>query len=586
MLRKWLIVFGLTLALGTWCSLAERTLSASSADEGQQTTQKDNAQDVKGDSKTPPKDALKEKSQDAKSDAQPPAKDKAPETQASSQPAPKEPASEVKGVCTIDHQKVEYTVTTGRMPVKDMTGKAQGKIFYIAYIRKTNLKPANRPLTFSFNGGPGSSSSYVHMGAFGPRRVYIHEDGKSIPTPFRLVENECSLLDVTDLVFIDPVSTGFSRADNDKDAKLFHGLEEDCYSVGEFIRSYVAKNNRQDSPTFIAGESYGTTRSAALSQYLQEHGGVKLQGIMLISTVLDFATIQGGANNTLPNILNLPTYTAAALHHNKLTGDPATLMAESEKFANGPYADALRKGKDLPADELKMIAKTFARLSGLSEEYVLKANLRVNAGTYRSALLSETSENIGRYDSRVKATVGGGKGGKKGGGDPSDALNSPAFTACINNYLADELKCKTDLKYNVSAQVNPWPYPNGKKTVVPRLRSALEKDPTFRVFVACGYSDLATPFSAAKWTMTQFYGPTMQERITLACYEGGHMMYTVRASHHKLREDMVKFIRAGEVANPAAGRERTLRALELPAFGRFPTSSSTSFSVGGSFGID
>jgi carboxypeptidase C (cathepsin A) len=588
MLRKWLIAFGLTLAVGTWCSLAERTLSASSADDGQQTTQKDKAQDVKGDSKTPKKDALKEKPQDAKSDAQPPAKDKAPEAKDSSQPAPKEPASEVMGVCTINDQKIEYTVTTGRMPVKDMTGKAQGKIFYIAYIRKTNLKPANRPLTFSFNGGPGSSSSYVHMGAFGPRRVAIDEDGKSIPTPYRLVENECSLLDATDLVFIDPVSTGYSRADNDKDAKLFHGLEEDCYSVGEFIRSYVAKNNRQQSPTFIAGESYGTTRSAALSHYLQAHGGVKLQGIMLISTVLDFSTIQGGANNNLPNILYLPTYTAAALHHNKLSGDPATLIAESEMFANGPYADALRKGKDLPADEREMIAKTFARLSGLSEEYVLKANLRVNAGTYRSELLRETSENIGRYDSRVKAKfggMGGGKGGGKGGGaDPSNSLTSPAFTACINNYLADELKCKTDLKYNVSAQVQPWPYPSGKKTVVPRLRSALEKDPSFRVFVACGYCDMATPFSAAKWTMSQFYGPTMQERITVSCYEGGHMMYTVRASHHKLREDMVKFIRAGEVAKPAPNRELTLGALGLPDFGRFPTSLSASFSVGGSFG--
>jgi carboxypeptidase C (cathepsin A) len=554
MLRKWLILFGVAVALGTWCSLPEWTLSVSSAGEFQQ----------------------------------PPAKDQSSEAKSDSKPAPKEPTSEVPGVFTIDKQRVEYTVTTGRMPVKDMTGKAQGKIFFIAYNRKTNLKPANRPLTFSFNGGPGSSSSYVHMGAFGPRRVLIDEDGKTIPTPYRLVENECSILDVTDLVFIDPVSTGFSRSDDAKDAKLFHGLEEDTQSVGDFIRSYVAKYKREESPTFIAGESYGTTRAASLSSYLQEHGGVKLQGIMLISTVLDFQTISFGANNDVPNILYLPTYTAAAIHHKKLIGDQATLLAESERFANGPYADALRKGKDLPDQERKLIAKTLARYSGLSEEYVLKVNLRINGNTYRNELLRDSKETIGRYDSRVKATVGGGKGGGKGGGgDPSNSLTSPAFTACVNNYLAEDLNCKTDLKYNISGQVNPWNYgvPRNKATVVPRLRSAMEKDPSFRVFVACGYCDLATPFSAAKWTMAQLYGPTMQDRITIACYEGGHMMYTVRASHLKLREDMVRFIRAGDVAKPGPNRELPPVKSTSLFFGLDPACLNASPAFAGSFEI-
>jgi carboxypeptidase C (cathepsin A) len=536
MLRKWLVLFGVALALGTSYSAPLRTVSASPPDEFQQPAQKDKSAEVKGDS----------------------------------QPAPKEPTSEVMGAFTIDRQRVEYAVTTGRLPVKDMTGKAQGKIFFIAYTRKTDLKPASRPLTFSFNGGPGSSSSYVHMGAFGPRRVLIDDDGKSIPTPYRLVENDCSLLDVTDLVFIDPVSTGFSRSDDAKDAKLFHGLEEDTQSVGEFIRSYVAKYNRQESPTFIAGESYGTTRAASLSSYLQDHGGVKLAGIMLISTVLDFQTISFGANNDLPNVLYLPTYTAAALHHKKLAGDPAVLLAESEKFANGPYAEALRKGKELSDDDRKSIAKTLARFSGLSEEYVLKVNLRINANTYRSELLRDSKENIGRYDSRVSAKAGGGGkgGGKGGGGDPSNAMTSPAFTACVNNYLANELNCKTDLKYNVSGQVNPWNYgmPRNKATVVPRLRSALEKDQSFRVFVACGYCDLATPFSAAKWTMSHFYGPTMQERITISCYEGGHMMYTVRESHKALRQDMVKFITQREIARPVQGSEKLTRSFVSPLF--------------------
>jgi carboxypeptidase C (cathepsin A) len=523
MSRKWFLLSGVAITLATICSMPQRMLSAGAPDQLVQPTQKDLS-------------------------------------------------SEVYGSLVIDKEKVEYKVTTGRLPVMDLTGKAKGNIFYMAYTRKTAAKAGSRPLTFCFNGGPGSSSSYVHMGLFGPRRVLIDEDGKSIPTPYRLVENECSLLDVTDLVFIDPVSTGYSRSDDAKDAKLFHGLEEDTYSVGEFIRSYVAKNERGASPTFIAGESYGTTRAASLSKYLQDKGGVRLLGIMLISTVLDFQTISFGATNELPCVLFLPTYTAAALHHKKVTGDPATLLEQSERFANGPYADALRKGKDLTTDERKAMAKTVAEFTGLSEEYVLSVNLRIKDTSFRSELLRESKKNIGRYDSRVAAQTGGGKGGKGGGGggDPSNSLTSPAFTACMNNYLATELNCKTDLKYTLTAQVNPWPYgvPRNKATVVPRLRSAMEKDKSFRVFVACGYCDLATPFSAAKWTMAQLASPDMQNRITMAYYDGGHMMYTIRASHKKLREDMVKFLRADEVAIPAPDSELLSRGLAAPHFFR------------------
>jgi carboxypeptidase C (cathepsin A) len=491
------------------------------------------------------------------------------------QPAQKEPSSAENGSLVIDKEKIEYKVTTGRLPVMDMTGKAQASIFYMAYTRKTPAKPGSRPLTFCFNGGPGSSSAYVHMGLFGPRRVLIDEDGKSIPTPYRLVENECSLLDVTDLVFIDPVSTGYSRADDAKAAKLFHGLEEDTYSVGEFIRSYVAKFERGASPTFIAGESYGTTRAASLSKYLQGKGGVRLVGIMLISTVLDFQTISFGAANDLPCVLFLPSYTAAALHHKKLTGDPATLLEQSERFANGPYADALRKGKDLSAEERKAIAKTLVEFTGLSEEYVLSVNLRIKDNSFRSELLRDSKQTIGRYDSRVAAKSGGGKGGG-GGNDPSNSLTSPAFTQCMNNYLATELNCKTDLQYNLRGQVNPWSYgmPRNKATVVPRLRAAMEKDKSFRVFVACGYCDLATPFSAAKWTMAQLSSPDMQNRITIAYYDGGHMMYTIRASHKKLREDMVKFINADEVANPGPDLGLLSPELAAPSFLRSPFSQN------------
>ena len=457
-----------------------------------------------------------------------------------------EPTSEVTASATIGRQKIDYKVTTGRLPVMDKTGKANSNMFFIAYTRKTDAKAENRPLTFCFNGGPGSSSSYVHIAAFGPRCVAIDDDGKTIPKPYTLVDNYNSLLDVTDLVFIDPISTGYSRAEKDDEAKLFHGLEEDTQSVGEFIRSYVEKFDRGSSPTFIAGESYGTTRAAALTSYLQGRGGVKLVGIMLISTVLDFSTISFGAGNDLPNVLFLPTYTAAALHHKKLEGDQTKLLAESEKFANGPYAEALKKGKELTEDERASIAKSVAKYSGLSEEYVLKANLRINAGAFRGELLRDSKEVIGRYDSRVKAkTAGGGKGGIS---DPSSALTSAPLTECLKNYLADDLKLKTELKYNMSGKVNPWNFgtARGKATVVPRLRAAMEKDESLRVFVACGYCDLATPYSAAKYTIANLGPKALQDRVTISYYEGGHMMYTVKESHQRLKEDMAKFITARE----------------------------------------
>ncbi len=457
---------------------------------------------------------------------------------------------QVNRSATIRRQKVDYTVTTGRLHVADKTGKAEANMFFIAYTRKTDTKPAARPLTFCFNGGPGSASSYVHLAAFGPRCVSLGDDGTDVSKPPTLVDNYNSLLDVTDLVFIDPVSTGYSRAEKDDEAKLFHGVDEDTSSVGDFIYDYVEKYDRRMSPTFIAGESYGTLRAAALTKYLQDRGGVRLVGILLISTVLDYATISFGRDNDLSYILFLPAYTATALYHKKIEGDRATLLAESEKFAHGEYAAALKKGKELPEDEKATIAKTLARYSGLSEEYVLKANLRISATAFRGELLRDSKELIGRYDARVKAkSTGGGKGG---GGDPSSALTSAPVADCLKTYFTEDLGIKTDLKYNALVRVN-WNFgpARGKATVVPRLREAMDKDGSLRVFVACGYCDLATPYSVAKYTMANLGGPKeLQERITFGFYEGGHMMYTVRESHQKLKDDMARFITAPERAPP------------------------------------
>ena len=459
-----------------------------------------------------------------------------------------EPFSQVKGSVTIEGKKIEYKATTGRLPVSDLTGKAKAKIFFMAYTKNTDGQLGGRPLTFCFNGGPGSASLWVHLGLFGPRRILIDEEGKSLPLPAKLVDNEFSLLDVTDLIFIDPVSTGFSRADDPKDAKLFHGLEEDTQSVGEFIRAYAAKYECEKSPAYIAGESYGTTRAAALSSYLQAKGGVKLAGIILISSVLNWQTIRFEAGNDMPYPLFLPTYTAAAWHHKKLDreGSLPAILAESEQFANGPYTEALRKGNLLSDEERHAVAKTMAKFTGLSEEFVLKADLRVEAGRFRSELLRDAGEVIGRYDSRVKAKVKGGTKGKGGGGDPSSALLSGPFAESIKYYLAEELKYQPDLRYNPSGKLETWSYgkagTNRYPNIALRLRAAMEKDQKLRVFVASGYSDLATPYSATKYTFAHLGPRTLMDRVTMAHYESGHMMYSHQPSLRMLRNDLKKFM--------------------------------------------
>jgi carboxypeptidase C (cathepsin A) len=475
-------------------------------------------------------------------------------------PAEKEPFSEVDGSVTIAGKKVDYKATTGRLPAKDLTGKAKANIFFTAYTRQTDAQPESRPLTFCFNGGPGTSSVFVHLGLFGPRRVLMNDDGLGAPQPVKVIENEFSMLDLTDLVFIDPVSTGFSRADDPKDAKLFHGLEEDTQSIGDFIKAYVSKHSREASPTYIAGESYGTTRAASLSSYVQRNGGVNLSGITLISAVLNFQASRFEVGNDLPYILFLPTYTASAWHHNKLDralgSDLTTILQEAEQFANGPYTQALHKGNQLSDDERRAMAKQVAKYTGLSEEFVLKSDLRIEAGRFRTELLRETGEVIGRLDSRVKAKV---KGGGKGGGDPSNTLVFGLYTEAMKDYMPNVLNYKTDMKYNISGQVNPWNYgkagTNRFVNVAPRLRAALEKDSKLRVYVANGYCDQATPFAATKYTISHLGPRALTDRITMAYFDAGHMMYAHLPSLRKLRDDMANFVTTVPAAGAAAGRD-------------------------------
>src|SRR5437667_12686081 len=307
-------------------------------------------------------------------------------------PAPEEKIVQTKHSLKIGGQEIKYTATAGTILLKLEDGTPKASIFYVAYNKDDVTDPSHRPLTFSFNGGPGSASVWLHLGLFGPRRVQMGDAGTLLPPPYKLVDNDASLLDISDLVFIDPVSTGYSRAVPGEAPKQFHGIEEDVQSVADFIRIYATRNKRWSSPKFLAGESYGTTRAAGLSGYLQQRYGMYLNGIVLISSILNFETAKFDTGNDLPYILYLPTYTDIAWYHKKLPADlqgggVEKAIEESRKFAVGEYADALVAGDALPAARRTEIEQKLARLSGLSPDYIDRTNLRIEIQRFTKELL-------------------------------------------------------------------------------------------------------------------------------------------------------------------------------------------------------
>lgn len=452
-------------------------------------------------------------------------------------------------VVTLDDKKVQYTATAGTMVVKDEDGKAQASIFYVAYT-KPGADPAKRPVMFCFNGGPGSSSVWLHMGAFGPRRVAMTDDGQPAPPPARLVDNEGSLIDLTDLVFIDPVSTGYSRAAEEKNAKQFHGVQEDLQSVGEFIRLYTTREGRWGSPKYLAGESYGTTRAAALANHLQSRLGMRLNGVVLVSAVLNFGTIRFDEGNDLPFPLYLPGYTATAWYHKKLApdlqGSLTKTLAEAEAFAGGEYQQALHKGLDLSAAEKKAVAAKVARYTGLSEEFVLRSDLRVEGQRFMRELLRDRGRTVGRFDGRYLGRDST-DAGERPEYDPSYAAVQGTYTEGLNAYLRGELKYESDLPYEIlTGRVQPWNYgtaSNRYLNVAPALRTAMTANPDLRILVANGYYDLATPYAATKYTFNHLGADRgLLGRVTMTYYEAGHMMYVHRPSLLKLRKDVSDFM--------------------------------------------
>jgi carboxypeptidase C (cathepsin A) len=474
---------------------------------------------------------------------------------------PRDKISSTTNTVTIGGQEIRYRATAGTIVMKDEEDKPRATVFFIAYTKLggSETNPAARPITFSFNGGPGSSSVWLHLGALGPRRVWLEDDGGLPPPPYRLVDNEYSLLDESDLVFIDPVSTGYSRPAAGEDPKKFHGVQEDLESVGDFIRLYTTRYERWASPKFLIGESYGTTRAAGLSGYLEDRYGIYLNGIGLISSVLDFSTISFNSGNDLPCILYLPSETAAAWYHKKLpadlqSGDLKRALAESEQFALGDYAHALTLGAGLPAADRQRIVQTLARLTGLSADFVDRSDLRINAGQFFKELLRNERLTIGRYDARRTGTDRNsvGEGAEY---DPSYTSVLGPFTATLNDYVRRDLKFDSDLPYEIlTGKVQPWDYSvaeNRYLDVAETLRKAMTHNPYLKVFAASGYYDMATPYLSTRYTFDHIgLPPDLRSNITLGYYEAGHMMYVNRASLAQLKHDLAGFVRSAAFPPP------------------------------------
>ncbi len=453
---------------------------------------------------------------------------------------------------TVAGKVIPYTATTGYMELKDEDGTLKAKMFYTAYTRDDIRDKAARPITYTFNGGPGSSSVWLHMGGLGPKRVVLSDIGEMTAPPFKYVDNEYTWLDETDLVFIDPVSTGFSRAADEKNAKDFHGYNEDIRAVGEFIRLYTTQNLRWGSPKYLAGESYGTTRAAGLSDYLQSRYGMYINGVMLISSIMDFSTARFSRGHQLPYVLFLPTYTATAYYHKKLAPDLQLnlwkTLNEVRDFATNEYSIALMKGDQLPTEDRNRVVAQLVRYTGLSREYIEETNLRIEIGRFTKELTRDAGHSVGRLDSRMKAWEYD-SAGERYEFDPSyDATIYGPYSGAFNDYVRRDLKFESDLPYEIlTGRVRPWNYNNVQNqflNVAETLRGAMHENPHLKVWIANGYYDLATPFFATEYTINQMnLHPSLRKNITMTYYESGHMMYIHMPSLVQFKKDFVTFIR-------------------------------------------
>jgi len=450
---------------------------------------------------------------------------------------------------TIAGQRVKYMAETGMLPILKSDGTTRASVFYIAYTRLGEADADARPVTFCFNGGPGSSSVWLHLGALGPRRVKMNDDGTLPKPPFGLVDNEYSILGASDLVFIDPVATGFSRVAKDEKADDFFGDSADLDSVGEFIRLWTTRHERWLSPKFLCGESYGVFRAAGLADQLRERYGMYLNGLILVSGVLDFGTIWGQTGNDLPFTLYLPAYTAAAQFHKKLPpdlqADLAKALAESRAFAKGEYASALEQGDSLPADERQKIIAELARLTGLSPQVIEDNNLRVDEGVFRKQLLHDEGLILGAYDARITGRDDD-PASPTPDFDPSDAAVHGPFSAAINSYIRSELKFEDDLPYEIIAGVQPWNYGvrNNYANASDKLAATMNQNPYMKILVLGGRCDLVCPIDTMRHALDHMaLAADYRTNITYAEFDAGHMMYVNLPDLQKMQQDLENFLK-------------------------------------------
>jgi carboxypeptidase C (cathepsin A) len=483
-------------------------------------------------------------------DSEKPAEDAPKDAAKEKGEAPKPAAPVVReSSVTIDGKNIPYKATTGKLQLKDDAGKARASIFHVSYERTDIKDAAARPVMFAFNGGPGSSAVWLHIGVLGPKIVKLSGDGTGAPLPPTLVtDNPLSILDVCDLVFIDPVSTGYSRAEKDVKAGDFHSLDSDVESVGDFVRRWISEHERWSSPKYLLGESYGGVRVAGLSQHLQARYGMQLNGAILLSSLLDFSTLQAAQGNDLAYQVYLPSFTGTAHFHKKIQGTRDALVKESTDFAFGEYAAALLKGADLDPSSREKIAQKMSAFTGIDAATCLAHNLRLDPTFFRSELLRKEGKVIGRFDARVAWDTTD-RTAQVADYDPSYSLAYGAFSTAMMDYLGKGLGYKEDQPYEIlTGKVRPWRW-NAENAVVnvsERLATAMRDNPQLRVLIMGGKTDLATPPEGMAYSVRHLLGLPDQARknISTTYYDGGHMFYLNPPDLVKCRADLVNFIQA------------------------------------------
>ena len=487
---------------------------------------------------------------------------------AQAQPAPVPPDTLAKAekyvtkhTVKIDNKIISYTATAGTIILKNEKDEPIAAVGYTAYTKDAEADATKRPVTFTYNGGPGSSSMWLHLGVIGPRRVVVNDPGLNGPPPYKLEDNNYSILDVSDIVLIDPVGTGLSRATGKAKNADFWGVDQDIKSISQFIKQYVNDNDRWNSPKYLLGESYGTFRSAGVADYLSQNMGIAVNGVVLVSCVLDIRTLSFQPGDDLSYILNLPTYAAVSWFHNKIPNKPADLnsfLKEVRIFAAGEYTTGLLKGDQLPATEREQLLNKLVAYTGLSKDYLDKANLRVMQPQYSKELLRNDRADIGRLDARYKG-ISQDMLGEYAFSDPADNAISPAFISTFMNYYTTELKVSKDKTYNPAAYSFPdfkwdWKHPRSygffgegsSPSTSPDLANAMSLNPQLKILVLNGLFDLATPFYGTEYTFDHLgIDKKLKNNISMKYYEAGHMMYISNTAAAAFKKDVSTFITEG-----------------------------------------